>query len=500
MTTVDYAPLLEKIRAKISSWTAGALSYAGRLTLINSVIVSLSNFWISAYRLPAGCIKEIDKLCAAFLWSGPDLNPKKAKIAWTEICKPKQEGGLGIKSLAEANTVSCLKLIWRIVPVQSSLWVTWIWKNLIRKGSFWSVKDNSHAGSWMWKKLLKYREVAREMHKVDVNNGHYTSFWYDNWSPMGRLIDVTGPRGVIDMGIPLDATVEKVLQSQRTRKHRVDNLNQIEAAIRDLYQRTRVVEGKDIPLWQSSGAKFSKTFTTKHTWNNIRHLHPRVEWYKGVWFPFSTPKYSFFLWLAIHNRLATGDRIKQWNSGQRVDCVLCDNTEESRDHLFFSCPYAAAIWKALAQRLLHVNYSTDWTQLVALLNNTTIPRLNLFLFSAEDKALELSGSYFEGWKIVYVLGNYSDYVSDDDEVDEHHEYDDDGDDDEEEVEEARQVGPEENIIVGSVFPTNVKHKKRVEHRTHLRNTTGLYFHHYGWNIKAAYMLPICSSAHSHPCT
>ncbi|CAL9217297.1 unnamed protein product, partial [Arabidopsis halleri] len=38
-------------------------------------------------------------------------------------------------------------------------------------------------------------------------------------------------------------------------------------------------------------------------------------------------------------------------------------------------------------------------------------------------------------------------------------------------------GPDENIIVSSVFPTNAEHKQRVEHRTHLRNTTGLYFHH-----------------------
>lgn len=59
MTIADCNPLLEKIRLKISSWTGRYLSYAGRMQLLTSVINSLINFWISAFRLPNGCIKEI---------------------------------------------------------------------------------------------------------------------------------------------------------------------------------------------------------------------------------------------------------------------------------------------------------------------------------------------------------------------------------------------------------------------------------------------------------
>lgn len=38
------------------------------------------------------------------------------------------------------------------------------------------------------------------------------------------LIDVTGRRGVIDMGIPLEATIGEVLQPRRTRRHRISVL------------------------------------------------------------------------------------------------------------------------------------------------------------------------------------------------------------------------------------------------------------------------------------
>lgn len=66
------------------------------------------NFWLAAYRFPKGCIVEIEKLCAPFLWLGPELNPRKAKVAWKNICKPKDEGGLGLKSIIDVNKVSCL--------------------------------------------------------------------------------------------------------------------------------------------------------------------------------------------------------------------------------------------------------------------------------------------------------------------------------------------------------------------------------------------------------
>lgn len=111
MTIHDYNPLLEKIRGRISCWTSRYLSFVGRLQLINSVIQSLTNFWISAFRLPKACLQEIDKLCSAFLWFGPDLNAKKGKVCWSDVCKPNEEGGLEIRPLGEANKVCCLKLI-----------------------------------------------------------------------------------------------------------------------------------------------------------------------------------------------------------------------------------------------------------------------------------------------------------------------------------------------------------------------------------------------------
>lgn len=131
---------------------------------------------LSAFRLPSGCLKEVEKLCATFLWSGPELNARKAKVAWSDVCRPKPEGGLGFPLLEKLNKVNCLKLIWRLISNQPSLWVQWIKAMLLGKDSSWSIKDSTMKGSSMWKKLLKYCDLARQFHKIEVGDGASTSF------------------------------------------------------------------------------------------------------------------------------------------------------------------------------------------------------------------------------------------------------------------------------------------------------------------------------------
>ncbi|KAG7585037.1 Reverse transcriptase zinc-binding domain [Arabidopsis thaliana x Arabidopsis arenosa] len=376
LTSNDYSPLLEQIRRKIGTWTARHLSYAGRLNLIRSVLWSICNFWLAAFRLPRECIREIDRLCSAFLWSGPELNPQKVKVNWDSICKPIKEGGLGLRSLQEANDVCCLKLIWRLVSHTDSLWVKWIEKNLLKKDTFWSITTR-YQGSWMWRKMLKYREVAKRFCKVEVNNGATTSFWFDDWSNMGRLIDVAGARGQIDLGISKYKTVAEAWRGLRGRRHRAAIFNDIETAL--LSKRQCQTEGKDIVLWKGKNDEFRPRFSTGDTWNHTRTASTEVTWHRGVWFSHSTPKYSFCVWLAALNRLSTGDRMNYWNRGLSAACVLCNNALETRDHLFFTCDFASAVWYDLAKNVYGARYSTNWHDLLVSISGNWKNRIESFI-------------------------------------------------------------------------------------------------------------------------
>ena len=96
------------------SWTSKALSYAGRLQLIKSLIASMTNFWCAAFCLPQTCIDEIESMCSAFLWSGFPNNTSMTKVAWDEVCRPYDEGGLGLRRVLDVSKMFILKLIWRL--------------------------------------------------------------------------------------------------------------------------------------------------------------------------------------------------------------------------------------------------------------------------------------------------------------------------------------------------------------------------------------------------
>ena len=89
----------------------------------------------------------------------------------------------------------------------------------------------------MWKKMLKYRRIAATFTKVEVHNGVSTSFWFDDCSDQGRLIEKTWDGGVINMGIRLHDTMALVIRKHRRRRHKVEIYNIIENEIRSLRKR-----------------------------------------------------------------------------------------------------------------------------------------------------------------------------------------------------------------------------------------------------------------------
>lgn len=51
--------------------------------------------------------------------------------------------------------------------------------------------------------------------------------------------------------------------------------------------------------------------------------------------------------------------MRLWNAGVNATCPLCNEAEETREHLFFSCRYSTEVWKFLAEGLLQANFTTD---------------------------------------------------------------------------------------------------------------------------------------------
>ncbi|KAL1207470.1 hypothetical protein V5N11_007063 [Cardamine amara subsp. amara] len=212
---------------------------------------------------------------------------------------------------------------------------------------------------------------------MEVRSGSQTSFWFDNWSSLGRLYETHRERGFINMGIRAGATVADAIGIRRRRHHRNEELNNIEREL-DKFRDLGSTED-DVAMWRRSDGTFKSSFSSSETWKQIRHGGQMKEWHKGVWFSGATSKYSFLLWLATHNRLTMGDRMIAWNRGVISSCSFCQQLMESRDHLFFECNFSARIWEVLTRKLLQQRYTTSFTDILMLLSGSSFDKTTGFI-------------------------------------------------------------------------------------------------------------------------
>ena len=129
-------------------------------------------------------------------------------------------------------------------------------------------------------------------------------------------------------------------------------LNQVEDGIEK--KRQIWVDGEDIQLWKQHENKFSNKLSPNNTWEQLRETVSCSWWSTSVWFTYGTPKFTFILWLAIQNRLTTGDLMERWNANINTQCSLCHATVETWNHLFFSCQFSAHVKRPLMRGIVTV--------------------------------------------------------------------------------------------------------------------------------------------------
>ncbi|XP_013625260.1 PREDICTED: uncharacterized protein LOC106331446 [Brassica oleracea var. oleracea] len=202
--------------------------------------------------------------------------------------------------------------------------------------------------------------------RCEVRSGDSTFFWFDNWLGTRSIIDTTGDLGLRYLCIPRQARVAEACPNEawgmRGRGRRV--FGDVYTAIENA-QKPDARRGSDVILWRHNEEDFKDHFSAARTWDQIRVRGPEVPWHHLVWFTQGVPRHAFIVWLTFKDRLSTGVRMRQWGIAQ--GCMLCGEPDESRDHLFFACPYTFTVWSNLTATLLGTVASPDWTTMVTSL-------------------------------------------------------------------------------------------------------------------------------------
>lgn len=86
-------------------WGEKFLSTAVKATLIISVLQSIPIYTMNSFKVPIIMCNKVDSLIKKILYSSKNNTNRYITLKkWNEICKPKELGGLGFRSIEHLNT------------------------------------------------------------------------------------------------------------------------------------------------------------------------------------------------------------------------------------------------------------------------------------------------------------------------------------------------------------------------------------------------------------
>ena len=113
-------------------------------------------------------------------------------IKWSELTKPKLEGGLGFRDLALFNDSLFAKQAWWLLHNENTPFYRIFKARFFTHCSFMEAKESA-TGSYAWKSILKGREVIQMGSRFRVGNGKSNKIWQHHWLPIKHPPLVTSP-------------------------------------------------------------------------------------------------------------------------------------------------------------------------------------------------------------------------------------------------------------------------------------------------------------------
>ncbi|KAL0292907.1 UNVERIFIED_CONTAM: putative ribonuclease H protein [Sesamum angustifolium] len=219
--------------------------------------MSLNVYWAMAFILPKGVIRAVEKRMRHFLWKGNSA-VGYPKVAWSEVCRPMEEGGLGIRDILALNKALMSRHLWNVIQSnQSSIWVQWIAHTHLRHKSVWTLT----------------RRVALG---VGENFFAYDQHFFPTLN-LSRF-----PSGPSRTNIPIAAKLSAVIVDGDWSWPPITDMECIEI----LHLLPTIHNGKDSILWRGG------EFTTTVAYGIFRTPGPIVGWYPLLSGPCKIPSYS----------------------------------------------------------------------------------------------------------------------------------------------------------------------------------------------------------------
>ncbi|KAF6147220.1 hypothetical protein GIB67_039350 [Kingdonia uniflora] len=174
---VTVMPLVEAIIKRASTWAGSLLSMQGKVIQIQYVLSSIFVYNMGIYKWPISVIQEGERYIINFLWSGSSDTMKAYTVSWEKVCKPRSEGGLGIRILKDINLSLLMKLARKFLDGDDDKAKFMRAKFTARNGDLCTYST----GSSVWSSLKWVMPMVKQNFGWIVGDEEDIDIWRDNW-------------------------------------------------------------------------------------------------------------------------------------------------------------------------------------------------------------------------------------------------------------------------------------------------------------------------------
>jgi hypothetical protein len=287
-------------------------------------------------------LNEFNKYRRHCLWRKKDIEAKCTPLAtWDMVYRPKDQGGLGIINLRVQNKCLLLKHLHKFYNRADIPWVNLVWE--VYYSSCLPPAKSSDVSFW-WRGCLKALPDFKDLAVCSIGSGSSVLLWHDSWSGQSLKQQLPHLFSFAKFG---ESSVLQAIGLDALEDHFHLPLS-VEA-----YAEFNTMLGllEDLPnsqandTWTAFGnSTSSKVSAAYKLLMGQRIFCPALKW---LWKTCSQSKHKVFFWLVIQDRLNSRELLLRKNFFLAdYSCSMCASSHlESRNHLFFSCPFAVMCWQ-----------------------------------------------------------------------------------------------------------------------------------------------------------
>jgi hypothetical protein len=330
-----------------------------------------------------------------------------ALVAWKKICKPKEQGGLGVLNLDVQNKALMLKNLHKFFNNLDIPWVHLIRDTYYSNGE---LPTNFLEGSFWWKSHLKLLDLCKGMAKCVVGNGRTVNFWTDLWEQ--NCLHQRFPH-LFTFAKYTNWNVEKVVHTEFLED--MFHLPLSQQAYEEFQNLEVVCQNTLIKIQEGNGDKWNyiwgnNEFSSQRAYRVMIGYSPTPKIFTRIWKTSCQAKHKFFFWLLLHDRLNTRNLLRRKNFQlQNYHCVAMEcHVEETLVHLFWRCPLAEQCWNAICpQRDRSLSLMEAFEEMRTLLK---LPfAMDVLILAAwgiwivrNNKLFENQNATFRSWRAIYT--------------------------------------------------------------------------------------------------